>query len=174
MMDPIAYVYDADEHCPDCTFKRFGHTWRVRDADRILSGEHLLFKDYVKAMDYADAHGFPIYGPFIAEGDKDSEGNEVGAVFDAFEDRDMVCGTCGELIHEVEKRFVVTFPATVSIAVDAKNAAAAIDQVAYLDGEEILELDKEPGIFLYHSVADLMKSEMRTGEILPEAIEVGD
>lgn len=23
-LDPIAYTYDADVHCPDCAFKRFG------------------------------------------------------------------------------------------------------------------------------------------------------
>jgi hypothetical protein len=22
--DPIAYTYEADHHCPDCTYKRFG------------------------------------------------------------------------------------------------------------------------------------------------------
>lgn len=24
MNDPIAYTYDADVHCPDCSFSRFG------------------------------------------------------------------------------------------------------------------------------------------------------
>lgn len=32
-------------------------------------------------------------------GGLDNEGNEIGAGFDYFEDRDMTCGTCGEEIN---------------------------------------------------------------------------
>ena len=37
--------------------------------------------------------------------DRDNDKNPVGAVFswDAFEDRDMVCGTCYEVIHELQE-----------------------------------------------------------------------
>ena len=71
--DPIAYIYEASEHCPDCAESRFGR------ADGFIAG--------------ADANG---HNPI------DREGNEVGVVapWDAFEDRDMSCGTCGVLIHE--------------------------------------------------------------------------
>ena len=75
--DPIAYIYEASEHCPDCAEKRFG-----RAADGFIAGQ--------------DASGnYPC----------DCEGNEVGVVapWDAFEDRDMSCGTCGELINECEE-----------------------------------------------------------------------
>ena len=75
--DPIAYIFDASEHCPDCTEKRFG-----RDADGYIASH--------------DTDGnYPI----------DSGGNEVGVVapWEAFEDRDMSCGTCGELINECEE-----------------------------------------------------------------------
>ena len=64
-MDPIAYTYEAAEHCPTCAERRFG----VDDRDEITG--------------------------------TDNEGNEVGAVFDPFEDRNMVCGTCADVIHEL-------------------------------------------------------------------------
>ena len=63
-MDPIAYTYEASEHCSDCAQARFG----LDDRDEITG--------------------------------TDNDGNEVGAVFDAFEDRDMVCGTCRQMINE--------------------------------------------------------------------------
>ena len=65
--EPIAYTYEASEHCPHCTLARFG-------------------------CDTA----------FIEEA-TDREGNFVHAVmpWEAFEDRAMVCGTCGDIIHEV-------------------------------------------------------------------------
>ena len=68
-MDPIAYTYEASEHCPDCAQARFG-----LDADGFITGT-------------------------------DNDENPVGAVFswDAFEDRDMVCGTCYEVIHELQE-----------------------------------------------------------------------
>lgn len=71
MSHPIAYTYEASEHCPPCAERRFGR----------------------------NAHGF------IAEECFDSERNPVGAVFswDAFEHRDMVCGTCHTVIHEIDK-----------------------------------------------------------------------
>jgi hypothetical protein len=31
--DPIAYIYEADHHCPECAEKRFG-----RDADGWIAG----------------------------------------------------------------------------------------------------------------------------------------
>lgn len=34
MHEPIAYTFDADYHCPDCTLKRFG-----RDADGWIAGD---------------------------------------------------------------------------------------------------------------------------------------
>ena len=69
--EPIAYIYEASEHCPACAFLRFGR----------------------------DEHGT------VPEAATDREGNFIGAVFrwDAFDDRDMSCGTCGTLIHEVWK-----------------------------------------------------------------------
>lgn len=67
-MEPIAYTYEASEHCADCAEKRFGRNERG----------------------------------FIAEEATDNEGNPVGTVFSPFEDRDMVCGTCGDIIHKIE------------------------------------------------------------------------
>jgi hypothetical protein len=68
-MEPIAYTYEASEHCTDCATARFGE----------------------------DTNG---YVPEIAQ---DSEGNTVGAVFDPFEERDMVCGTCHDLINKIHE-----------------------------------------------------------------------
>ena len=72
--DPIAYIYEASEHCPDCAEKRFGRTFNGTIAGPDADGTY----------------------------PSDREGNEVGGVmpWDAFEDRDMSCGTCGVLINE--------------------------------------------------------------------------
>lgn len=70
MSDPIAYTYEASEHCPDCAEKRFG---RCEEHQQIACCV------------------------------EDDEGNEPGAVAPWDEwDRDMVCGTCGEVIREFE------------------------------------------------------------------------
>lgn len=71
-MEPIAYTYEASEHCPECALTRFGScTTHHQIACCVL----------------------------------DDEGNKPGAVapWDAFEDRTMVCGTCGDVIHELEE-----------------------------------------------------------------------
>ena len=68
MSDPIAYTYEASEHCPNCAAARFGR----------------------------DERGF------IAENSFDADSNPVGAIFEPFDDRDMVCGTCSGVIHEIE------------------------------------------------------------------------
>ena len=68
--DPIAYVYEADTHCPGCTKARFGES----------AEGYIAYEDNV--------------GPSI-----DSEGNEVGAVFRHEEwPYGIVCGTCGGVI----------------------------------------------------------------------------
>ena len=75
MHDPIAYVYEADYHCESCAEKRFG-----RDSDGWITGV-------------------------------DSEGNEVGVVapwdewYSGYDDSGkavLACGTCGEVIEEVD------------------------------------------------------------------------
>lgn len=41
--DPIAYAYEADFHCPDCTYKRFGADddgWiAMKDGEPCVDGE---------------------------------------------------------------------------------------------------------------------------------------
>lgn len=41
--DPIAYVYEADHHCPDCTYARFGADddgWiAMKDGEPCVDGE---------------------------------------------------------------------------------------------------------------------------------------
>lgn len=41
--DPIAYVYEADHHCPECTYKRFGaddEGWiAMQDGEPCVDGE---------------------------------------------------------------------------------------------------------------------------------------
>ena len=70
-MEPIAYTYEASEHCPTCALARFGECQEHEQVACCVT---------------------------------DNEGNEPGAVapWDAFEDRDMVCGTCGDVIHALE------------------------------------------------------------------------
>lgn len=100
--EPIAYTYEASEHCPACAKERFGETFRVRNLEN--SHETMKrFRTYEEAEAYSQGR-VSVYGPFIAEDDKDNEGNNVGAVFSWDEwDRDMVCGTCGAVIKENEK-----------------------------------------------------------------------
>ena len=101
-MEPVAYTYEADIHCPACTKKRFGETWRVS-----VFFEHPLprppkFTFYEAAEDYIRQHGGGgPYGPFIAEDAEDNEGNPVGAVF-AWETEGgpESCGSCGEVLWE--------------------------------------------------------------------------
>lgn len=77
MHDPVAYTYEADYHCESCAEERFG-----RDKSGWITG-------------------------------RDNEGNEVGAVApwdewyanDVYEGKAsavLVCGTCGEVIEEVD------------------------------------------------------------------------
>lgn len=77
MYDPIAYVYDADYHCESCAEKAFG-----RDEHGDITGT-------------------------------DSEGNEVSVIapwdewcandlYEGNETATLACGTCGEIIEEVD------------------------------------------------------------------------
>lgn len=74
--DPIAYTYEADYHCPACAFERFGQ----------------------------DEHGF------VPEDAEDSEGNPIGALapWDEWHEptadyhQALACGTCGEVIEELD------------------------------------------------------------------------
>jgi hypothetical protein len=87
--DPIAYIYEADTHCPPCAKARFGATYRT------LAGPGFPTYELARAFDSV------VYGPFIAEGAKDAEGNPVGAIFawDEWEGT-LACGTCHEVIRE--------------------------------------------------------------------------
>lgn len=78
--DPIAYTYEADHHCPACTFKRFG-----ADKDGWIGMEN---------------DGFPSL---------DGERNPVGVLFPwdewiAFtgERETLACGTCLAVIDTYE------------------------------------------------------------------------
>lgn len=102
-MEPIAYTYEADVHCPACAEKRFGLSWNVANVANI-QGPQLVFKDRAQAEAYASEAGFPVHGPFIADNVEDNEGNEPGAVF-SYSERGgdgtgaEACGTCGEEIR---------------------------------------------------------------------------
>lgn len=63
---PVAYTYEADIHCPDCTEMRFG---RNKDG-------------YIALTD----NGAAI---------EDNEGNGVGAIFIWDEYHEEWCGDCG-------------------------------------------------------------------------------
>ena len=72
----VAYTYEADYHCLDCTFARF------TDGDYLewLTGEQVV-EQWI-----------------------DNEGNPVHPVFDTDEyDTPLVCGTCGCVIEEAER-----------------------------------------------------------------------
>lgn len=73
--DPIAYTYEADHHCPDCAFKRFG-----RD-------EHGFVPE-----DATDGEGNPVGA--VAPWDE----------WQSFEGgpETLACGTCGAVIEEYE------------------------------------------------------------------------
>lgn len=75
MVNIIAYAYDADYHCPDCTVDRFREQARNRDK--------------------LDEKGVP----YLA---RDSEGNHVHPVFDT--DGEVppatCCCDCGAMITE--------------------------------------------------------------------------
>lgn len=77
MHDPIAYTFEADYHCPDCTLERFG-----RDSRGDIAGEGA-----------EDAEGNPIGAVF--PWDEWFEPTESGP-------QTLACGTCGEVIEELE------------------------------------------------------------------------
>jgi hypothetical protein len=73
-MNPIAYTYDADVHCPDCAKSRFGRC--TLDGDIACTGISCGCEN------------------------EDSEGNPPGAVFgwDEFDTNGLYCGDCGSEI----------------------------------------------------------------------------
>ena len=92
----IAYTYDADYHCIDCTVKRFAyfHTGNVRFSDAM---------DTSVKVDW--------YGVYLDQ--QDNEGNLVHPVFstDEWQELDesflsenltqwLACGDCHEIIEE--------------------------------------------------------------------------
>lgn len=78
MHAPIAYTYEADYHCPDCTEDRFGRT-----DDGFIAGQN---DDGTEATD--------------------GEGNPVGAIFSweasEWADTGMHCGDCLTEIVEAD------------------------------------------------------------------------
>lgn len=70
---PIAYTYEADMHCPDCTLKRFG-------SSHYMGDEYIALTENGAAM-------------------RDNEGNDVHAVFVWSEYHMEYCGTCHERIE---------------------------------------------------------------------------
>ena len=72
----IAYVYEAEVHCPPCTIKRFG----VKNPEIAHEGE-------------LDRNNIPYYST-------DNEGNRIGVDFEGTEvDYHPGCGDCCEPIH---------------------------------------------------------------------------
>lgn len=78
-LDPIAYTYEADYHCPDCAETRFGGT--RRDGG------------YFIAEDCEDAEGNPI--GIVAPWDEwwDPTYEEV---------QTLTCGTCGAELDTIQ------------------------------------------------------------------------
>ena len=77
--DPIAYTYEADYHCPDCAFKRFG-----RDDNGFVP------------EDAKDSEGNPVgaVSPWEEWYDNDLyEGNSYAV---------LGCSDCGEIIEEID------------------------------------------------------------------------
>lgn len=75
--DPIAYTYEADHHCPDCTLERFGAVngfIAMQDADGISP--------------CLDRHGNPV--AVIAPWDEWEQFNG--------ESETLACGTCGAIL----------------------------------------------------------------------------
>jgi hypothetical protein len=91
--DPIAYTFDADYHCPGCTYKAFGACDGTCNA---------AFCSWVACS--ADKHD-------DYKSPRDSEGNEIGAVapweewwdpgFDECEA--LICACCGGCIAHAHK-----------------------------------------------------------------------
>ncbi len=87
MHEPIAYIYNADYHCPACTEAKFG-----ADADGYIA---------------IDAKGDPCL---------DSEGNEIGIIaswdtdwaenawYEGESVAILTCGTCHQEIRRLERR----------------------------------------------------------------------
>ncbi len=73
--DPIAYIYEADHHCPRCAFKRFG-----ADADGWIAGD---------AID-REGNTVGVLAPWDEWQCFDGENETLG------------CGTCGDVIDTYE------------------------------------------------------------------------
>jgi len=73
--DPIAYTYDADTHCPDCAFKRFG-----RDDNGFVP----------ESATDNEGNGVGAYAPWDEWWDPSQDGDQV-----------LACSTCGGVIDRI-------------------------------------------------------------------------
>jgi len=105
-LDPIAYTYEADYHCPSCTEVRFGRC----TGDHVYSGGVKVSADHWLGVRPQFRYRFVActadhFGGFKAI---DAEGNDVGALapWSAWwhagdECECLTCGTCGGVIDTV-------------------------------------------------------------------------
>lgn len=77
MYEPIAYTYDADTHCESCAEKAFG-----RNENGFIEGEDSEGNPVGAISPWDEWYANDVY-----------EGNEVAVLY---------CGTCGEVIEELE------------------------------------------------------------------------
>lgn len=121
--DPIAFTYEADVHCPSCTFERFGR--EVRDSRCETCGEPGNTVPFSMANQHhrwgPRDHDFKPQvistHPWPPESAKDREGNPIGAIAPwddwcvACQDTEpdpslhgLWCGTCREPIRDCAVR----------------------------------------------------------------------
>lgn len=83
----VAYTYDADVHCPDCTRARFSH-FPVEGPrlDRLRDEHGIATPDSEYEMKFGLAPG--------TSGPTDREDNPIHPVFDTDEHEFTHCGDC--------------------------------------------------------------------------------
>lgn len=85
-MDVLCYTYDADHHCVECT-KKYIHEWFCPDSAKMF---------YNGDTQLEDGEGNPIRAML------DNEEWYANDIYDGNTKATLTCGTCGELIEEVD------------------------------------------------------------------------
>jgi hypothetical protein len=86
-MRVIAYAYDADHRCIDCTKEYIKATVPdIEEVEKILEG----------MRDFEDSEGNPIHPLFSTD---EWYANDI---YEGNDSATLACGTCGEIIEEVE------------------------------------------------------------------------
>jgi hypothetical protein len=85
-MTVIAYTYDADYHCIDCTKKYVRNNEPPESVQAVLDGEE----------EYSDSEGNPIHPVFSTD---EWYANDI---YEGNAKATLSCSTCGNVIEEVE------------------------------------------------------------------------